>query len=60
MKIYVLRICMCNDEEWNVVICSLNTNIHVYVHEDFHEIYLLNVKKHKAMLFADNTLCGLC
>jgi hypothetical protein len=22
-----------------------NTNIHVYVHEDLHEIYLLNVKQ---------------
>jgi hypothetical protein len=30
---------MCNDEASNVVICSLNVNIHVYVHEDLHEIY---------------------
>ncbi len=35
---------MCNDEELNGVICSLNANIYVYVHEDLHEIYLLNVK----------------
>jgi hypothetical protein len=34
---------MCNDEAWNVVICSINANIHVYVHVDLHEIYLLNV-----------------
>ncbi len=34
---------MCNDKAWNVVICSLNANIHVVVHEDLHEIYLLNV-----------------
>jgi hypothetical protein len=31
---------MCNDEAWNVVICSISTNIHVFVHEDLHEIYL--------------------
>jgi hypothetical protein len=30
---------MYNDKAWNVVICSLNANIHVYVHEDSHEIY---------------------
>jgi hypothetical protein len=34
---------MCNDEELNVVICSLNANFYVYVHEDLHEIHLLNV-----------------
>jgi hypothetical protein len=32
---------MCNDEARNVVIYSINTSIHVYVHEDLHEIYLL-------------------
>jgi hypothetical protein len=31
---------MCNDEAWNVVICSINANIHVFVHADLHEIYL--------------------
>jgi hypothetical protein len=31
---------MCNDEAGNVVIYSLNASIHVYVHEDLHEIYL--------------------
>jgi hypothetical protein len=36
---------MCNDEAWNVVICSMNANIHVVVHKDLHEINLLNVKK---------------
>ncbi len=36
---------MCNDKAWNVVICSLNANIHVVVHEDLHEIYVLNVIK---------------
>jgi hypothetical protein len=35
---------MCSDEAGNVVIYSLNTSIHVYVHEDLHEIYLYNVK----------------
>jgi hypothetical protein len=35
---------MCNDEARNVVIYSLNTSIHVYVHEDLHEMYLYNVK----------------
>jgi hypothetical protein len=35
---------MCNDEAINVVIYSLNANIHVYVHEDLNEIYLYNVK----------------
>ncbi len=34
---------MCNDEALNVVICNLNANMHVYVQEDLHEIYLLNV-----------------
>jgi hypothetical protein len=36
---------MCNDEAGNVVLYSLNANIHVYVHEDFHKIYLDNVIK---------------
>ncbi len=36
---------MCNDEARDVVIYSLNANIHVYVHEDLNEIYLYNVKK---------------
>jgi hypothetical protein len=36
---------MCNDEARNVVIYSLNANIHVFVHEDLNEIYLYNVKK---------------
>jgi hypothetical protein len=31
---------MCNDKALNVVICSLDTKIHVYVHKDLHEIYL--------------------
>jgi hypothetical protein len=35
---------MCNDKASNVVIYSSNANIHVYVHEDLNEIYLLNVK----------------
>jgi hypothetical protein len=35
---------MCNDEALNVVICSINANIHVFVQVDLHEIYLLNVK----------------
>jgi hypothetical protein len=35
---------MCNDEARNVVIYSLNASIHVYAHEDLHEIYLYNVK----------------
>jgi hypothetical protein len=35
---------MCNDEALNVVISTINGNIHVYVHADLHEIYLLNVK----------------
>ncbi len=35
---------MCNDEALNVVICSMNANIHVVVHKDLHEINLLNVK----------------
>jgi hypothetical protein len=35
---------MCKDEARNVVIYSLNANIHVYVHEDLNEIYLYNVK----------------
>jgi hypothetical protein len=34
---------MCNDEALNVVICSMNANIHVVVHKDLHEINLLNV-----------------
>jgi hypothetical protein len=38
------RSVMCNDKACNVVKCSLNANIHVYVHEDLHEICLLNVK----------------
>ncbi len=38
---------MCNDEASNVVICSMNANIHVVVHKDLHEIKLLNVKKKK-------------
>jgi hypothetical protein len=38
------RSVMCNDEACNVVKCSLNANIHVYVHGDLHEICLLNVK----------------
>jgi hypothetical protein len=32
---------MCNDEARNVVIYSLNANIHVYVHKDFHEIFTM-------------------
>ncbi len=35
---------MCNDEALNVVISTINANIHVFVHVDLHEIYLLNVK----------------
>jgi hypothetical protein len=35
---------MCNDEALNVVICSMNANIHVIVHKDLHEINLLYVK----------------
>ncbi len=31
---------MCNDEAWDDVLCSLNANIYVFVHEDLHEIYL--------------------
>jgi hypothetical protein len=31
---------MCNDKASNVVICSSNANIHVYVHKDLNEIYL--------------------
>ncbi len=31
---------MCNDKAWNVVIFSINANIHVFVHVDLHEIYL--------------------
>jgi hypothetical protein len=31
---------MCNDEALNVVICSVNANIHVVVHKDLHEINL--------------------
>ncbi len=34
---------MCNDEALNVVICSMNDNIHVVVHKDLHEINLLIV-----------------
>jgi hypothetical protein len=34
---------MCNDEAGNVVIYNLNASIHVYVHEDLHEIYLYTV-----------------
>jgi hypothetical protein len=34
---------MCNDEARNVVIFILNANVHVYVHEDLHEIDLYNV-----------------
>jgi hypothetical protein len=30
---------MCNDEAWSVI-CSINANIHVFVHVDLHEIYL--------------------
>jgi hypothetical protein len=36
--------CAFNDESINVVIYSLNANIHVYVHEDLNEIYLYNVE----------------
>jgi hypothetical protein len=36
---------MCNDEALNVVICSMNANIHVVVHKDLHEINLLNVNR---------------
>jgi hypothetical protein len=31
---------MCNDEALNVVISTINGNIHVFVHVDLHEIYL--------------------
>jgi hypothetical protein len=31
---------MCNDEALNVVIFTINANIHVFVHVDLHEIYL--------------------
>jgi hypothetical protein len=34
---------MCNDEALNVVISTIKANIHVFVHMDLHEIYLLNV-----------------
>jgi hypothetical protein len=34
---------MYNDEARNVVIYSLNANIHVYVHDNLNEIYLNNV-----------------
>jgi hypothetical protein len=43
MKMYLLRIYMCNDEVINVVIYNLNANILVYVHEVLNEIYLSNV-----------------
>jgi hypothetical protein len=36
---------MCNDEALNVVISTINANIHVFVHVDLHEIYLLNVNR---------------
>jgi hypothetical protein len=57
---------MCNDEALNVVICSMNANIHVVVHKDLHEINLLNVKNRNAlccfirtgMLCADLTNCN--
>jgi hypothetical protein len=35
---------MCNDEALNVVIFTINANIHVFVHVDLHEIYLLMLK----------------
>ncbi len=35
---------MCNDQAGNVVIYSLNANIHVYVHQDLNEIYPYNGK----------------
>jgi hypothetical protein len=39
---------MCNDEALNVVISTINANIHVvFVHVDLHEKYLLNVKKNE-------------
>jgi hypothetical protein len=40
MKIYVCGSVMCNDEALNVVIFTINANIHVFVHVDLHEIYL--------------------
>jgi hypothetical protein len=36
---------MCNDEALNIVIYSSNANIHVYIHKDLQEIYLLPVKR---------------
>jgi hypothetical protein len=36
---------MRNEEAGNVVTYSLNANIHVYVHEDFHDKFFCNVKK---------------
>ncbi len=45
---------MCNDEALNVVICSMNANIHVVVHKDLHEINLLNVN---SLLNNMNLLC---
>jgi hypothetical protein len=35
---------MCNDKVSNVLICSSNANIHVFVHEDLFEIYLSMLK----------------
>jgi hypothetical protein len=45
LKRYHHRIYNVQDEAINVVIYSLNANIHVYVYEVLNEIYLYNVKE---------------